>query len=247
MLNSTSVESVLEVNDLTVTRRKHEILHGLHCTLNRGSITGLMGPSGCGKTTLMRAIIGSQRISSGSIRIFGLPAGHPELRHRIAYASQGLTIYRDISARANVTHFAHLQGVGRDAIEATLEQVDLTEHADRPVHSLSGGQAGRASLACALVGSPELLILDEPTVGLDPLTREQLWDTFRNLAEGGTTILVSSHVMDEAARCDEVLFMREGRFLAQEPVADTQARTGTDNPEDAFLALIRNATLEATA
>ncbi len=240
MMNSTGGEPAVEVRDLVVHRGRLEVLHGLSCTLAPGSITGLLGPSGCGKTTLMRTIVGAQHISSGSVHVLGLPAGHKDLRWAMAYTSQTLSIYADATVRANVTHFAQLVGRGRDAVDAALERVELQDHAHRRVDRLSGGQASRASLACALVGSPDVLILDEPTVGLDPLTREGLWETFRSLAAEGTTLVISSHVMDEAARCDEVLFMRDGRFLAQAPVADVQARTGTDTPEEAFLALIRS-------
>ncbi|MDC7104673.1 ABC transporter ATP-binding protein [Corynebacterium falsenii] len=240
MVNSIGVEPAVELTDLVVRRGKTEVLHGLTCCLPAGSITGLLGPSGCGKTTLMRTIVGAQRITSGSLRVLGLPAGSKELRRRMAYTSQTLSVYPDISVRANVTYFAGLLGFDRTATDTAIERVGLTEYADRRVDQLSGGQANRVSLACALVGRPEVLILDEPTVGLDPLTRESLWDTFHTLADGGTTMVVSSHVMDEAARCDSVLFMRDGRFLAHEPVDSVQQRTGTANPEEAFLALIRD-------
>lgn len=231
--------AAIEVRDLVVRRGRAEILHGVSCALERGSITGLLGPSGCGKTTLMRALMGVQRIASGGARILGLDAGSPQLRRRVAYTSQAVSIYRDISVRANVACFARLVGADSAAVDRALAAVQLTELAGRRIDSLSGGQAGRASLACALVGSPEVLILDEPTVGLDPLTRESLWSTFRSLAESGVTLLVSSHVMDEATRCDEVLLMRDGRFLAQAPIAEIQRRTGADGPDAAFLALVK--------
>nr|WP_313770747.1 ABC transporter ATP-binding protein [Corynebacterium parakroppenstedtii] len=234
------------MNNLVVRRGKVEILHGLSCALPAGSITGLLGPSGCGKTTLMRAIVGTQHITSGSIRVLGLNAGSKDLRHRMAYTSQSLSVHPDMSARANVTYFAGLIGLGDDAVDTALERVDLAGYANRRVDQLSGGQANRVSLAWALVGNPEVLILDEPTVGLDPVTHDGLWDMFHSLAADGTTLLVSSHVMDEAARCDSVLFMRDGRFLAHEPVASIQERTNTSNPEDAFLALIRTSTQEGT-
>lgn len=246
MLNSSLVESAVEVDDLVVRRGKVEILHSLSCAMPTGSITGLLGPSGCGKTTLMRAIVGTQRITSGSIRVLGMNSGSKDLRHRIAYTSQSLSVYPDMSARANVTYFAGLVGLGDDAVDTTLERVDLANYANRRVDQLSGGQANRVSLACALVGNPEVLILDEPTVGLDPLTREGLWDMFHSLATDGTTLLISSHVMDEAARCDSVLFMRDGRFLAHEPINSVQERTNTSNPEDAFLALIHTSAKEST-
>lgn len=230
----------VEVSDLVVGRGKVEILHGVSCALPQGSVTGLLGPSGCGKTTLMRTIVGVQRITAGSVRVLGLPAGGARLRRRMAYTSQSLSIYTDISARDNVTHFARLLGLGTETVDEAIARVELSDYADRRVDRLSGGQASRASLACALVGHPEVLVLDEPTVGLDPLTREGLWHTFRALASDGVTLLISSHVMDEAARCDATLFMRDGRFLAHEPIQELQARTGTDSAEDAFLALVRD-------
>lgn len=238
MLNSVSGD-VLEVSDLRIVRQGNEILHGISCSLEQGSITGLLGPSGCGKTTLMRAIMGVQRITSGEITILGRPAGDPELRKKIAFTSQALSIYREISVLENVMYFARLIGAGKDEARLACERVQLGEYMDRRVSQLSGGQAGRASLACALVGNPDILILDEPTVGLDPLTREGLWDVFHELASNGTTLLISSHVMDEAVRCDKALIMRDGHFLAHQPITEVMDTTGTNNPEDAFLALIK--------
>lgn len=233
--------AVVETTALTVARGRVTVLHDLDLALERGSITGLIGPSGCGKTTLMRTLMGVQRITSGEARVLGLPVGHPELRRRVAYTSQAVSIYGDATVLANVHYFARLVGAGRDAAARAIERVRLSGHEGHRVDRLSGGQASRASLACALVGDPEVLILDEPTVGLDPLTREALWTLFRELADAGTTLLVSSHVMDEARRCDAVLFMRDGRFLAHEPIARLQERTGTSSPEAAFLALIEEA------
>ena len=238
MMNSSLDESAVSVSSLVVRRGHSEILHRVSLSLPRSSVTGLLGPSGCGKTTLMRTLMGVQHITAGSATLLGLPAGHPRLRRRVAYTSQAVSIYTDASLLANTTYFARLLGAGRDwAIEKV--QLDGLEH--RRIDQLSGGQASRASLACALVGDPEVLILDEPTVGLDPLTRQALWELFRDLAGRGTTLLVSSHVMDEATRCDSVLFMRDGRFLAHEPVAALQRRTETSTPEDAFMALIEEA------
>ena len=222
-------------------RGKVEVLRGVSCTLPRGSITGLLGPSGCGKTTLMRTIVGVQHLPSGTVSVLGLSAADKELRLRMAYTSQAVSVYRDVTVRDNVRYFARLVGAEQGAVDEAIERVELTDFAGRRVDELSGGQANRASLACALVGSPEVLMLDEPTVGLDPLTRESLWQTFRSIADDGTTILVSSHVMDEATRCDSVLCMRDGRFLAHEPIADIQRRTGTTNPDAAFLALVKEA------
>ena len=239
MMNSSCDESAIAGRALVVDRSGSEILHGLDFSCPPGSITGLLGPSGCGKSTLMRTIMGVQKISAGELTVLGHSAGSANLRHRVAYTSQSLSIYPDISIRANVAYFARLIGAGEGAVDDALEQVQLADIASRRVDSLSGGQASRASLACALGGSPEVLVLDEPTVGLDPLTRESLWTTFRQLADAGRTLLISSHVMDEASRCDSVLFMRAGWFLAHDSVAAVQQRTGTDSPEAAFLALIQ--------
>ncbi len=241
MMNSSLDESAVSVSGLVVRRGRSEILHGVSLSLPRGSVTGLLGPSGCGKTTLMRALLGVQHITAGSATLLGLPAGHPRLRRRVAYTSQAVSIYTDASLLANTTYFARLLGAGRDSAHRAIERVQLDGLEHRRIDQLSGGQASRASLACALVGDPEVLILDEPTVGLDPLTRQALWELFRDLAGRGTTLLVSSHVMDEATRCDSVLFMRDGRFLAHEPVAALQRRTETSTPEDAFMALIEEA------
>lgn len=228
------------VDDLVVHRGRNEILHGLSLTLRPGSITGLLGPSGCGKTTLLRTLVGVQRITSGTATVLGRPAGHPSLRREVAYTSQSLSIYRDISVRDNVALFGRLVGADRGAADRAIAAVELGEFAHRRVDTLSGGQASRASLACALVGQPKLLVLDEPTVGLDPLTRESLWDYFHGLAADGTTLIVSSHVMDEALRCDEVALMRDGVFLAHAPIDELMAKTGTDNPEQTMLHLIRD-------
>ncbi|HLR58845.1 MAG TPA: ABC transporter ATP-binding protein [Beutenbergiaceae bacterium] len=239
MGTSASAAPAIRAANLVVHRGRSRILHGLDMTLPPGSITGLLGPSGCGKTTLLRSLVGVQRVTSGELTVLGHPAGSAHLRRRVAYTSQALSVYRDISVRANVTYFARLVGASTGDVDRVLTTTELTGFAGRSVAALSGGQASRASLACALVGSPEVLILDEPTVGLDPLTRESLWESFRALADGGTTLVVSSHVMEEATRCDEVLLMRGGRFLAHAPIADLQRRTSTASPEDAFLSLIR--------
>ncbi|MEV4209447.1 ABC transporter ATP-binding protein [Nocardia salmonicida] len=228
----------VQVAGLTVQRGKRPVLRSLTLDIPRGSITGLLGPSGCGKTTLLRSIVGTQLVESGTVTVLGEPAGSAGLRRRVGYVTQAPSIYADISVRDNVAYYAALYGRGRDDTESTLGAVGLADHADQLGDQLSGGQKTRASLACALVGKPELLVLDEPTVGLDPVLRVELWKQFRELAAAGTTLLVSSHVMDEAEHCDKLLLMRDGELLAQLSPDELRERTDEQNLEAAFLTLI---------
>ncbi|ONM46049.1 ABC transporter ATP-binding protein [Nocardia donostiensis] len=228
----------VDVRGLTVRRGRKVVLHDVSLTVPRGTITGLLGPSGCGKTTLLRSIVGTQITESGEIDVMGLAAGSAALRRRIGYVTQAPSIYSDISLRDNVAYFAALYGRDRDDIEAALDAVGLREYRQQRGDELSGGQLTRASLACALVARPELLVLDEPTVGLDPVLRVGLWKQFRELAAAGTTLLVSSHVMDEADHCDQLLLMRDGRLLAQLSPDQLREQTGEQNLERAFLTLI---------
>ncbi|MEV0772592.1 ABC transporter ATP-binding protein [Nocardia salmonicida] len=229
---------VVQVAGLTVQRGKRPVLRGLTLDIPRGSITGLLGPSGCGKTTLLRSIVGTQLVESGTVTVLGEPAGSAGLRRRVGYVTQAPSIYADISVRDNVAYYAALYGRGRDDTESALGAVGLADHADQLSDQLSGGQKTRALLACALVGKPELLVLDEPTVGLDPVLRVELWKQFRELAAAGTTLLVSSHVMDEAEHCDKLLLMRDGELLAQLSPDELRERTDEQNLEAAFLTLI---------
>ncbi|MGS2810315.1 ABC transporter ATP-binding protein [Nocardia sp. MW-W600-9] len=238
MSHPTPSPTAIRVDGLTVNRGKRTVLHGLTLDIPRGSITGLLGPSGCGKTTLMRSVVGTQIVESGSVTVLGEPAGTPGLRRRVGYVTQAPSIYADISVRENVAYYAALYGCDRDDIESALTAVGLAEYADELGDRLSGGQQTRASLACALVGKPELLVMDEPTVGLDPVLRVELWKQFRELAAAGTTLLVSSHVMDEADHCDRLLLMRDGHLLAQLSPDELRERTDEQNLETAFLTLI---------
>ncbi|MET4157566.1 ATP-binding cassette domain-containing protein [Agromyces sp. PvR057] len=226
------------VDDLQVRRGSIAVLHGLSLAVPSGAIVGLLGPSGSGKTTLMRSIVGVQVVQSGSIEVLGLPAGAPPLRRRVAYVTQQASVYDDLTVRQNLAYFRRVLGAPASDVDRVIERTDLGAAADRLVGSLSGGQRGRVSLAAALLGEPELLVLDEPTVGLDPVLRVQLWDLFRTLADDGATLLVSSHVMDEAKRCDRLLLMRDGALLADDTVEGLLAFTGTDDVETAFLRLI---------
>jgi len=214
------------------------VLHGLSFDVAAGSVTGLLGPSGCGKTTLMRAIVGVQVIEAGRVEVLGAAAGSPPLRARVGYVTQAPSVYSDLSVRENLRYFARVLGAPEERIGAAIETVALEGQADQVVSSLSGGQSARVSLATALLGEPDLLVLDEPTVGLDPVLRRDLWGAFRDLASAGTTLLISSHVMEEAEHCDELLLMRDGELLATESPAALRARTGREQLDQAFLVLI---------
>jgi ABC-2 type transport system ATP-binding protein len=235
--------SSVDSRGLVVARGGTDVLHGLDFTVEAGSITGLLGPSGCGKTTLMRAIIGTQTIRAGRLRVLGLDAGDARLRGAIGYASQSASVYPDLSVDENLRYFASVVRAGSEDVDRVLAQVDLGPYSGRLAGRLSGGQLSRVNLAVALLGSPQLLVLDEPTVGLDPVLREELWRVFAGLAAGGTTLLVSSHVMEEAQRCDQVMVMRAGRLLAHEAPASLQRRTATNDLDAAFLTLIDTATV----
>jgi ABC-2 type transport system ATP-binding protein len=226
------------VDRLRVVRGGKPVLPDTTLAVEAGTVTGLLGPSGSGKTTLMRAIVGVQRIESGRIEVLGSEAGSPPLRHRVGYVTQAPSVYADLTVRENLAYFARVLDAPARRVDEALDLVDLGALDRRIARTLSGGELSRTSLATALLGEPELLVLDEPTVGLDPLLRRDLWSTFRELAAGGTTLLVSSHVMDEADRCDRLLLMREGGLLADETPASLRERTGCDTLDDAFLALV---------
>lgn len=233
---------MVEVADLVVDRVRTHALRGVGFVMRPGQVTGLLGPSGSGKTTLMRAIVGVQRITSGTVTVLGEPAGSRALRDRVGYVTQAPSVYDDLTVGENLTFFARVLGVGHDEVDRCLEAVDLVDNRNRVVSQMSGGQRSRVSLAVALLGKPELLVLDEPTVGLDPVLRRDLWALFHSLADEGTGVLVSSHVMDEAERCDRLLLLREGRLLADNSLPELLERTGTTDVEDAFLSLIERGT-----
>jgi len=229
------------VTDLTVVRGGMEVLTDLGFAVEAGEVTGLLGPSGCGKTTLMRAIVGVQKITAGTVTVSGEPAGSASLRSRIGYVTQAASVYDDLTVAENLSFFASVLGVPAARVETCLRIVDLTAYADRVVGRLSGGQRSRVSLAVALLGEPEVIVLDEPTVGLDPVLRKELWQTFHQLADAGAAVFVSSHVMDEATRCDRLLLMRDGRIIADDTPAHLLQKTGTDDIESAFLQLVEEA------
>jgi ABC-2 type transport system ATP-binding protein len=231
--------SAIEVSGLVVDRGRREVLHGITCAIPAGQVTGLLGPSGSGKTTLIRAIVGVQIVKAGTITVLGSPAGSAQLRRRVGYVTQAPSVYADLSVRENVRYFATLYGLGAADADKAISDVGLAAAKHQLVGDLSGGQRSRASLACAMIGRPGLLMLDEPTVGQDPVLRADLWAQFHELAEQGTTLVVSSHVMDEARRCDRLLLMREGRLIGDDSPAAIRRAAGTDDLEEAFLRLIK--------
>ncbi len=228
------------IRGLRVKRGKTVVFDGLDLDLPGGLITGLLGPSGGGKTTLMRSIVGVQKTHGGTVEVLGEPAGSRALRYRVAYDTQAASVYDDLTVEQNLRYFARVLGVDRDDVQRVVDEVGLAPQAKQLVSSLSGGQRGRVSLATAMLGAPELLVLDEPTVGLDPVLRESLWQVFRGLASRGATLLVSSHVMDEALRCDQVVLVHGGRVLAHTTADRLLADTGASDPDTAFLRLIEN-------
>jgi len=254
-LSRTADTSAVSARALTVVRGDRTVLRGLDFTVEPGRITGLLGPSGCGKSTLMRAVVGTQTKVTGALDVLGRPAGHPSLRPRVGYVTQAPSVYADLTVRQNLDYFAAVLRPGRahrafreEAVSRAIGDVDLTSHADALATALSGGQRSRVSLAVALLGTPELLVLDEPTVGLDPVLRRDLWNLFHTLADDrGTTILVSSHVMDEAERCHRLLLMREGEILADNTPEALRARTGSATVEEAFLHLVDQASVDEAA
>ncbi|MDQ4039955.1 MAG: ABC transporter ATP-binding protein [Actinomycetota bacterium] len=233
------MEEAVEVDDLVVRRGGKRVLSGLTCSVARGSVTGLLGPSGSGKTTLMRCVVGVQIVTGGSVRVLGEDAGSAALRSRVGYVTQTPSVYADLTVRENARYFAAVLGTGGKAADRAIDDVGLQGQAAQLVSTLSGGERARVSLACALLGDPELLILDEPTVGLDPVLREELWGMFASLAAAGTTLVVSSHVMDEAGRCDRILLLRDGDLIADDSPDALRRAAGTEDLDQMFLTLIR--------
>jgi len=209
---------------------------GIDFALPAGRIYGLLGPNGSGKTTLIRLLTGMTRPTAGHGEVLGSRMPDRPVLGRIGYMTQSDGVYPALTVAENLAFFAAAYGVrDREAVREALRVVDLADRERAIVGTLSGGQRRRLSLACALVHRPPVLFLDEPTVGVDPLLRVEFWGHFRRLVEGGATIVVSSHVMDEADRCDELLFVRAGRVIARGSGAELRSRAGTDDLESAFL------------
>jgi ABC-2 type transport system ATP-binding protein len=234
------MEAAIEVTDLVVERGRRRVLHGISCAVPAGTVTGLLGPSGSGKTTLIRAVVGVQIVKSGTVSVLGRPAGSAALRRDVGYVTQAPSVYADLSVRENTRYFGSLYGLDAADADRAIREVGLGDAVHQLVGNLSDGQRSRASLACAMIGRPRLLVLDEPTVGQDPVLRAELWGQFHALAAHGTTLLVSSHVMDEAGRCDRLLLLREGRLIGDDTPAAIRAAAGTQDLEEAFLRLIRD-------
>jgi ABC-2 type transport system ATP-binding protein len=233
--------AAIDLDELHVVRGGTVALDRISLQVTAGRVTGLLGPSGSGKSTLIRAVVGVQRVSSGRVTVLGESAGAASLRARIGYVTQAPSVYGDLSVRENLRYFARIVGATLQRVDEVIGIVDLTPFAERVVNRLSGGQRARVSLATAMLNDPEVLVLDEPTVGLDPVLRRDLWDMFHQLAGRGRTLLVSSHVMDEAARCDDLLLLRDGRVLAAGTPQQLRDRTGSDDLESVFLRLIEEA------
>ena len=236
------MNNVIEIDGLRVVRGGREVLPGVSLDIP-GGVTGLLGPSGCGKSTLMRSIVGVQKVQGGTVEILGQPAGSSALRRRIGYLTQAPSVYDDLSVAENLRFFARVLGLPGSVdqvVDQAVAAVDLTSYRDQVVGRLSGGQRSRASLAVALLGEPAVLVLDEPTVGLDPVLRRDLWELFHRLADAGTAVLVSSHVMDEAERCDQLVMMRDGKVIARGSPAEIR---GDDSDiEAAFLRIVEGTT-----
>jgi ABC-2 type transport system ATP-binding protein len=238
MVNYLSGAACVKIRGLRVVRGNREVLRNLDAEIPKGVITGLIGPSGSGKTTFLRSIAGLQTVTSGTITVLGEPAGAKALRQKIGYATQAPAVYTDLTVRENLWYFAKVQRVPPSQIEQVLSAVNMTSVAGQLAGHLSGGQLARVSLSIALLGDRELVLLDEPTVGLDPVLRQSLWELFRQLAKQGTTLVISSHVMDEAERCDRLILFRDGAVIADETPASLRARTSSDTVEEAFLRLV---------
>ena len=226
----------VDIQDVSKSFGAYKALNGVTLRVRRGEIYGLLGPNGAGKTTLIRLICGLLEANAGTVTMLGQRMPNVAVLRQVGYMTQQAALYPGLSVEENVAFFAAINGADA-GIKAALELVQLYDRRKSVVATLSGGMRQRCSLACALVHRPELLLLDEPTVGIDPQLRVQFWESFRRMAAGGTTIIVSSHVMDEADRCQRLGLIQYGRLLAEGTPAEIRSQGGSPNLEDAFLAL----------
>jgi ABC-2 type transport system ATP-binding protein len=226
----------VDVDNVAKSFGQQKALDGVTLRVRQGEIYGLLGPNGAGKTTLIRAIVGLVAPDSGSVTVLGRRMPNLDILGRVGYMTQQAALYPDLSVEENLRFFAAISGADGNVDEA-LKVVELDQRRNSVVATLSGGMRQRCSLACALVHHPRLLLLDEPTVGVDPQLRVQFWEHFREMAAGGTTIVVSSHVMDEAERCQRLGLIRFGKLLGEGTPNEVRAAAGTSNLEEAFLKL----------
>ncbi|WP_010197557.1 heme ABC exporter ATP-binding protein CcmA [Bacillus sp. m3-13] len=230
---------VCKVSNLSISFGKQEVLKDINLSISKGEIFGFLGPSGAGKTTLVKAIAGLQPINNGEVEVLTRKMPTLSLSEKIGYMAQSDALYQDLTAQENLQFFSSLYKLNRidrkKRIHEVMELVNLSEHLNKPVQQFSGGMKRRLSLAISLLHNPEILILDEPTVGIDPLLRKSIWQELKALSKAGTTVLVTTHVMDEAQKCDRLAMIREGELLAVGSTEELQRKTGTTSMEDAFL------------
>ena len=238
---------VVEARDLTFSYGALQVLSGLSMSVREGEVFGLLGANGAGKTTLMRMMVGLLRGDGGTLTVHG-ESPSPRQAAQVGYMPQLIALYQELSIKENVDFFARMYGMSDrglrgEAVEEAIDLVDLAPRSSDTIHNLSGGMRQRASLAIALVHRPALLLLDEPTVGLDPDVRAAFWERFGRMAESGTTIMVSSHTMDDAAHCDRLAFLRDGRVIALDTPSALREATGAPDAslEDAFIHFLSQA------
>ncbi|WP_172248391.1 ABC transporter ATP-binding protein [Bacillus haikouensis] len=233
------MEKIIQLSNLSKFFKTQDVLKDVSLEIEQGEIYGLLGPSGSGKTTLIKLMIGLELPSNGSVTFKGSKLKAKNLYPSIGYMAQSDALYGELTARENLSFTASLYGLKKgqrkQQIENVMEMVDLLPHLDKPVHHFSGGMKRRLSLAIALLHDPEVLFLDEPTVGIDPVLRKEIWEGFRKLKEDGRTIIITTHVMDEAERCDRLGLLQHGEIISSDTPAAIKSRFGVSSIEDVFL------------